>query len=111
MKTVLNADDRWQIVCGREVCPSELFPVFNAAVVPTNKSERDMAANVAELRDFARRLRKAASLMMQSVDGKFSMTLENFSDDPARMWNKIKSDYELVSPSMKGVQIISVQTG
>ena len=46
MKTVLNADDCWQIVCGREVFPSEVIPVFNAARVPANKRERDVAANV-----------------------------------------------------------------
>ena len=60
MKTVLNADDCWQTVCGREICPSEVFPVFNAAGVPTNKSERDVAANVADLEilraAFAKRL-------------------------------------------------------
>ena len=66
-------------MCEREVCPSEVFPVFNAAGVPTNKSERDVAANVAKLRDFARRLRKAASLMMQSVDDTIAMTLEDAS--------------------------------
>ena len=60
-----------------------------------------MNTNVADLRDFAQRSRKAASLIMQTVSDKISITIESLIDDPMAMWLKLKNDYEQVSPALK----------
>ena len=99
LKTILNAEDCLQIVHGVETCPDEVLAIEDGVDGVMNQVA--MNTNVADLRDFGKRSRKAASLIMQTVSDKISITIESLSDDPMAMWLKLKNDYEQVSPALK----------
>ena len=66
--SILDADDCWEIVDGTKLEPNEIAKMEDA----DNQDNRDNRAKVGkrqtDIRDFRKRMKKAASLITQTLD-------------------------------------------
>ena len=86
---------------GREVCPSEVLVVLNGAVAVTNQAALDQ--NLADLLDFAKRRRKATSIITHSCNDSIATSFDDLNMDPAAMWTKLHNDFDPVSPALQAL--------
>ena len=65
------------------------------------KAEVDI--RLAEIKDFEKRLKKAASLDTQTIDDSIVMSLDVHARNPVHMWNQLATDYNTVTPAQRSV--------
>ena len=99
LTSILDAEDCWDIVNGTEFEPVRLAIVNDANGVQENKPQVD--ARLAEIKDFRKRSKKAASLITQTIDDTIVMSLDVHERDPVLMWNQLDEDYNNVTPAQK----------
>ena len=99
LTSLLDAEDCWDIVNGTEFEPMRLATVNDTDGVQENKPQVD--ARLAEIKDFRKRSKKAASLITQTLDDTIVMSLDVHGRDPVLMWNQIDADYNNVTPAQK----------
>ena len=97
--SILDAEDCWDIVNGREFEPARLATVNDVDGVQENKPQVD--ARLAEIKDFRKRSKKAVSLITQTIDDTIVMSLDVHGRDPVLMWNQLDADYNNVTPAQK----------
>ena len=91
--SILDAEDCWEIIEGGEVEPDRV------ALRDDNKEE--VEKRLAEIKDFKKRTKKAASVITQSLDDSIVMGLDVHNRDPIAMWNQLAEDYNTVTPAQK----------
>ena len=99
LTSILDAEDCWDIVNGTEFEPVRLATVNDVDGVQENKPQVD--ARLAEIKDFRKRSKKAASLITQTIDDTIVMSLDVHGRDPVLMWNQLDEDYNNVTPAQK----------
>ena len=99
LTSILDAEDCWDIVNGTKVEPTRLATVNDENGVQENKPQVD--ARQADIKDFQKRSKKAASLITQTIDDTIVMSLDVHGRDPVLMWKQLESDYNNVTPAQK----------
>ena len=94
LSTVLDEYDCLRIVQEKELCPSKVLVVQDAARNVTNQAAMD--ENLKELKDFGRCYKKATSLITNSTDDKIVIMLKGLSD-PIAIWKKVAADFNMKS--------------
>ena len=84
LTSILDAEDCWEMVNGTEVEPTRIAIVNDADDAPENKVEVDI--RLAEIKDYRKRSKKAASLIIQTIDDSIVMSLDVHGRDPVLMW-------------------------
>ena len=99
METILDADDCWEIVQGTELEPLDLAWVLQfdeeGATLENPQTTADVIAIATrrdEIKDWKKRLKKAASLITQSVDDGIVQTLSVHGKDPKLIWDALSAD-------------------
>ena len=108
MENILTADDCWEIVQGRELEPLDLAWVIEydeeGAVVDNPRTAADVLAIAeprVEIKDWKRRYKKAASLIVQSVDNGMAQSLDVHGKDPKLIWDSLAADFNTITPAQQ----------
>ena len=97
LKNILVAEDCWHIVNGTELEPDEIGTVVDLDEREENKTEEINSRQV-EIKDWRKRWKKAAMLIVLSVDDSVVLRLEVNSRNPILMWAQLASDFNIVTP-------------
>lgn len=107
MESILDGEDCWDIVMGTEIEPNELGWVVNPGeedeapgvqVAPGVQAAAEVV-RTAEIKDWKKRYKKAASLITQSVDDALVRILRVHNKNPILMWARLSADFNKVSPA------------
>ena len=92
----LGTEDCWEIVNGSEVEPSVIQLLSGENISVANQRAVDLRA--AEIKDFRKRSKKAASLITLTLDDSLVMSLDVHERNPVLMWNQLAADYNTITP-------------
>ena len=96
LTSILDAEDCWDIVNGAVVEPVTVVYVEGDDLLTDNKAEVDI--RLKEIKDFRKRVKKAASLITQTIDDSIVMSLDVHARNPVAMWNQLAIDYNTMTP-------------
>ena len=102
MESILDPDDCWDIVMGIELEPNELGWVVNEGEEGAAVAIADVAKETVrslEIKDWKRRYKKAASVIIQSIDDSLVHILIVHHKDPIRIWAQLAADFNTVTPT------------
>ena len=89
---ILDDADCLEICDGTEATPETVEPDIDDAGFILNDDELEEHAK--EMRDFNKRKKKAAILIMSLVSDNIAASLEKDRRDPKKMWEKLHEDYD-----------------
>ena len=104
MSTILEGEECWELVQGIELEPRSLGVqvVGDGDGVDDPADQADIALRTeraAEIKDWKRRFRKAASMITQSVDDSMVQMLDVHNKNPILIWAALREDYNTVTPA------------
>ena len=99
LTAILDAEDCLEIVNGTELEPPEIAEVQDDESVPTNVAE--IEKRHAEIKEWRKRSKKAASLITQTVDDSIVMSLDVHGNNPVLIWAQLGADYNTVTPAQR----------
>ena len=96
---ILDAEDSLEIVNGTELEPVEIAEVLNADNTSANSAE--VEKRHAEIKDWRKRSKKAASLITQTLDDSIVMSLDVHGNNPTLMWAQLGADYNTITAAQR----------
>ena len=99
LTAILDAEDCLEIVNGTEMEPAEIAEVLNPDNTAANTFEVDKRQ--AEIKDWRKRSKKAASLITQTMDDSIVMSLDVHGNNPTLIWAQLGADYNTVTPAQR----------
>ena len=99
LSAILDAEDSLEIVNGTELEPVEIAEVLNPDNTSANSIEVDKRH--AEIKDWRKRSKKAASLITQTLDDSIVMSLDVHKNNPTLMWAQLGADYNTITPTQR----------
>ena len=99
LTAILDAEDSLEIVNGTELEPVEIAEVLNADNTSANSAE--VEKRHAEIKDWRKRSKKAASLITQTLDDSIVMSLDVHGNNPTLMWAQLGADYNTITAAQR----------
>ena len=97
LTAILDAEECLEIVYGTELEPAEIAEVLNDDRTSANTVEVDKRH--AEIKDWRKRSKKAASLITQIMDDSIVMSLDVHGNNPTLIWAQLGADYNTITPA------------
>ena len=106
MSTILEAEECWDLTQGLEEEPEEIdFSEDEDGTINDGTDPVEIKERLAEIKDWKRRFRKAASLITQSVDDSLVQMLSVHKKNPILIWAALASDFNTVTPAQRASAI------
>ena len=99
LTAILDAEDSLEIVNGTELEPVEIAEVLNPDGVAANTVAVDKRQ--AEIKDWRKRSKKAASLITQTLDDSIVMSLDVHGNNPTLMWAQLGATYNTITAAQR----------
>ena len=99
LTAILDAEDSLEIVNGTELEPVEIAEVLNPDGVAANTVVVDKRQ--AEIKDWRKRSKKAASLITQTLDDSIVMSLDVHGNNPTLMWAQLGATYNTITAAQR----------
>jgi hypothetical protein len=96
---ILDDADCMEIVEGKESCPDAIMKRTDLDGRTTN--EEEYYYSLEEIKDYHKRVKKAAMLIAQMVSNSLAASMESIRKDPKAMWEKLHQDYDRQTPELK----------
>ena len=99
LTALLDTEDCLEIVNGIEIKPPKIAKVQDADNVPANIAE--VEERHAEIKDWRKWPKKAASLLTETMDDNIVMSLDVHGNNLVLIWAPFRADYNTVTPAQR----------